>query len=101
MLLIKSGVLQGSILSPRLFNLYVDVIIDALSKTGYGCFVRKIYLGCIVYADDISLLSTSIVALQEILNICFHKGKELDIVFNNSKSFLFKIGLSYDCCIQN
>ena len=35
------------------------------------------------------------------LNICFHKGEELDIIFNNSKSFLFQIGPSYDCCIQN
>ena len=35
------------------------------------------------------------------LNICFNKGEELDIIFNNSKSFLFKIGPTYDCCIQN
>ena len=45
--------------------------------------------------------SVFIIALQEMLNICFHKGKELDNIFNNSKSFLFKIGSSYDCCIQN
>ena len=61
---IKSGVMQGSILSPSLFNLYVDVIIVALSKVGYGCIVRQICMGCIVYADDIILLSASIVALQ-------------------------------------
>ena len=81
MLPIKSDVLQGSILSHNLFNLYFDVIIVALSKAGYDCFVRKIYMGCIVYADDIILLSASIVALQEMLNICFHKGEELDISF--------------------
>ena len=93
---IKSGVLQGNILSPSLFNLYVDVIIVALSKAGYGCFVRKIYMGCIVYTDDIILLSASIVVLQKMLNIFFYKGEELDIIFNNSKPFLFKIGPSYD-----
>ena len=71
------------------------------SKVGYGCFVRKIYMGCIVYADDIILLSASIVTLKEMLNICFHKGEELAIIFNNSKSCLFKIGPSYDCCIKN
>ena len=85
MLPIKSAVLQGSILSPSLFNLYVDVIIVALSKAGYGCFVHQIYMGCIVYAEDIIVLSASIVVLQEMLNICFHKGEELDIIFNNSK----------------
>ena len=72
-------------LSLSLFNLYVDVIIVALFKAGYGCFVRQIYMGCIVYADDIILLPASIVALQEMLNICFHKGAEHDIIFNNSK----------------
>ena len=61
----------------------------------------QFYMGCIVYADDIIVLSASIVALQEMLSICFHKGEELDIIFNNSKWFLFKIGPSYDCCIQN
>ena len=101
MLHIKSGVLQGSILSPSLFNLYVDVITVALSKAGYSRFVRKTYMGCVVYADDIILLSASIVALQEILNICFYKGEEFYIIFNNSKSFLFKLDPSYDCCIQN
>ena len=74
---------------------------DALSKAGFGCFVRKIYMGCIVYADDIILLSASIFALQDILNICFHNWQELDIIFNNSISFLFNVRPSYDCCIQN
>ena len=41
---ILSGVLQGTTLSPSHFNLHVDIIIDALSKAGYGCFLRKIYM---------------------------------------------------------
>ena len=90
MLPIKSGVLQDSILSPSLFNLCIHVIIVDLSKAGYGCFVRKIYMGCIVYAYDIILLSASIVALQEMLNICFHKGDELDIILTTQNHFCLK-----------
>ena len=86
----KSGVLQGSILSPSLFNLYVDVIIVALSKARYGCFVRQICMGCLVYADNITLLSASIVALQEMLNICFHKGKNLLLFLTTQNHFCLK-----------
>lgn len=31
---IKSGALQSSVLSQNLFNMYVDVVIDALIKSG-------------------------------------------------------------------
>ena len=62
--------------------------------------IYQIYSLCCV-VDNILLLSAFIIALQEMLDICFHKGEELDIIFNNSKSFLSKIGPSYDCYIQN
>ena len=90
MLPIKCDVLQGSILSPSLFNLYVDVFIVALSKAGYGCCVRKIYMACIFYADDIILVSASIVALQEMLNICFIKGKNLILFLTTQNHFCLK-----------
>ena len=91
--------LQGSFQSPNLLNWYVDVIVGALAKARYGCFVRKIYTGCIVDAADIIFVSASIVALQEIVDICFHKGEELHIVFKNSKFHFFKLSHSYDCSI--
>ena len=62
---------------------------------------QHVVLGCIVYADDIIVLSTSIVALQKMLNICFHKGEGLYIMYNNWKSFLFKTGPTHDCYNQN
>ena len=39
------------------------------------------YIGCIVYADDVILLSSSVVKLQKILDICYDTGLELDVVF--------------------
>ena len=90
MLPIKSGVLQGSILSSSLFNLYVDVIIVALSKAGYDCFVRKMYMGCIVYADNIILLSAFIVALQECVIFVFIEGKNLILFLTTQNHFCLK-----------
>ena len=90
--LIKSGVRQGGILSPILFNLYADVMLQSLNKSDLGCHLGSIYVGYIAYADDIILLSASICDLQSMINICFTEGAKLDIIFNASKSCLFKVG---------
>ena len=34
-----NGVKQGGVLSPILFCLYMNVLLDRLSKSGVGCFV--------------------------------------------------------------
>ena len=74
----KKWCAAGSIMSPSPFNLYVNVIIDALSKAGYGCFIHRIYMGCIVYADDIILLSASIVTCcKKYWIIVFIKGNNM------------------------
>ena len=38
---VKNVVRQGGILSPLLFNLYVDVISKELNKTHIGCTIGK------------------------------------------------------------
>ena len=83
---IKSGMLQSSILSSSLFNLYVYVIIVALSKVGYGCFVRQIYMGCIVYADDIILLLASLRS-KKCWIFVFIKGKNLILFLTTQNHF--------------
>jgi len=50
--------------------------------SGYGIYVGSIFAGCILYADDILLLSTSYSGLQEIVNICYDYGLCWDIKFN-------------------
>ena len=87
---------QGGVLSLWLFNLYIDVIINKLVNSGVGCHIFDSYVGCIVYADDILLLSASIIHLQRMLDICYSVGSMSDITFNSNKSVLFMIGKEYD-----
>ena len=36
---VNNGVKQGGILSPLLFCVYFDVLIDRLTQSGYGCYI--------------------------------------------------------------
>ena len=67
---ISNGVRQGAVLSPALFNIYIDDLYEELRKTGQGCMINNVYFGCFSYADDIALLAPSREALQRMINHC-------------------------------
>ena len=54
---ISNGVRQGSILSPRLFAVYVDDLSKQLIDTRSGCFVEHQCINHVMYVDDICLLA--------------------------------------------
>ena len=78
--------LSGGVLSPFLFNLYVDDLLSELEGSGIGCHVCDRYFGCIMYADDLLLTSASVSGLQRMLDICYRFGVNNSIVFNQRKS---------------
>ena len=94
---IHSGVRQGGILSPLLFDCYLNMLISNLKKSDLGCKLHNCYVGCIMYADDLILLSASILNLQCMLEICSNTGKELGLKFNTLKSNCLHIGPSIIC----
>jgi len=74
---IKNGIRQGGILSPALFNIYADVLLNALQESDYCCHLGQKYVCCIAYADDIILLQCykTIVRLSKYVPLVCH-GKE-------------------------
>ena len=83
---------RGGILSPALFNLFINVFIERLKESRYGCIINRNFMRCILYADDIILLSASIDGLQKMLNVCTTVATEIHLTFNCNKSACLAFG---------
>lgn len=63
-----------------------------MRHSGFGIHIGSIFVGCIVYADDIALLSSSCYGMQKLIEICSQYGTKWDIKFNSAKSQLITFG---------
>ena len=83
---VSNGVRQGGILSPYLFNVYMDDLSLLLKKKYAGCKIANRIINHLFYADDLVLLCPSYRGLQELLDTCATYAHEHDIKFNTAKS---------------
>ena len=84
---VSNGIKQGGLLSPYLFNLYVDDLSCRLNDSGVGCMAGITFVNHLSYADDMVLIAPSRRALQALLNICSIYAYAHDILYNTEKSF--------------
>jgi hypothetical protein len=89
---LNSGVRQGGVLSPFLFSVYVDDIVESVVKEAIGCSFKCVFVSIIFYADDILLLAPSVDSLQRLVRICEYELKILDLTINFKKSVCTRIG---------
>ena len=62
---VNHGVKQGAVLSSIFFCIYIDKLIKTLRRNKTGFWVNGNFVGVIVYADDIVLLSPTLDGLQD------------------------------------
>ena len=51
-----------------------------LKNSDYGICIGQVFVGCVLYADDIALLSASCYGLQKLVTMCKLYGEAWDIM---------------------
>ena len=89
---LRQGVRQGAILSPLLYSVFVDELLDILSESGYGAMVGDNYCGAPMYADDLALTAESPEDLQAMLDLVSNYARRWRYSFNAQKSAIMVFG---------
>ena len=84
---VGNGVKQGGILSPVLFNIYMDKLSMTLNNTAIGGQIGGQLLNHLCYADDLCLIIISSSGMQELLNVCHSYSIEHSLLYNRNKSY--------------
>ena len=83
---IRSDIKQGGLMSPVLYNIYVNNLMKKLKVENLRCNICNEHYGTIFYAGDAVLLSGSVVNMQKMINICYDYGVKFGTCFNPKKT---------------
>jgi hypothetical protein len=93
---VSNGVRQGGILSPYLFNVYMDDLSKKLNACSTGCMNGLLLLNHLMYADDLVIFSPYSGGLQMLLKICSEYGIDNNVKYNAIRSTVMVIRSKYD-----
>ena len=82
---VTNGVRQGGIISPKLFNTYIDKLSVKLNESNVGCCFNNSVVNHLYYVDDLCLPSPSVHGLRELLSVTERFAAANEITFNEAK----------------
>jgi hypothetical protein len=81
-----NGIRQGGVISPVLYCVYVDILLNALEADGVGCRIGHHFFGAVGYADDLTLCAPSVSGLRRMLHTCEKFGEHFSVKYNPTKT---------------
>ena len=87
----------GGVMSPIMLCIYLDGLLNLLATAQIGWFISRVFVGCLVNADDIVLLTPTTGAMRNMLGICDSFAKDYNLVFNANKSKWLMFGHTGHC----
>ena len=85
---LSNGVRQGAILSPFLFSIYLNPLLNNINSSRMGCHTGNIASNVFAYADDIVILSPTVSGLKSLIQIINKYSLDYSVDFNAEKSFI-------------
>jgi hypothetical protein len=89
---VGQGVKQGAVMSPLLYAIFVDGVVDALQKKGLGVVMDGIWVGAMLYADDMALLARTAEELQEMIDVVVEYSRKWRFELSWKKSEVMVVG---------
>ena len=89
---IKSGVRQGCVAAPDLFNSVIDYLMTKVSTRVPGVSFGSYDLGDLEYAHDTALITGTLDAIIHALDVFDEEAKKLGLVINWDKTELMRVG---------
>ena len=83
---VTRGTRQGSLLSPLFFNIYLKDLMCRLQSCNEGVLIGDRFFNSFAYADDISIFSSTVCGLQNLINVCSEYARDWRLVFGCAKS---------------
>ena len=93
----KCGAMQGSSLSPTIFNLCIDPILRILDeleiRKKYGYFIQSIssYISCLSFVDDTTVIGNCISTATELVQMAKFHFESIGLSINMSKCICINI----------
>ena len=88
----SKGVRQGDVLSPSLFNIFVNDIPDVIKETNNTPCLGDQPIGCLLYADDLVIMSHELEDLQKKLFDLQDYCNRWHLKVNTKKTKIIRVG---------